>query len=112
MKANEEQMEKRQAPKDTKLMVRIPAGRSAFLLSHPMSPPKSADMTIRLPNPHSSGVRYKSALALVRLQIRWSYTGFSKSRFRDSVWSLQMSRKKGWRMERTDTIDTYRRAMT
>ena len=56
-KANAEQMENRQAPKDTKLIVRIPAGRSALLLSHPISPPKMADITIRLPKPHSSGVR-------------------------------------------------------
>lgn len=69
-KANAEHMENKHAPKETKLIVRIPAGRSAFLLSHPISPPRKAAMIMRLPNPHSSGVRYKSALALVLLQIR------------------------------------------
>ena len=29
----------------------------SLLLSHPISPPKMADITIRLPKPHSSGVR-------------------------------------------------------
>ncbi len=66
MKANAEHIENKHEPKDTRLIVLIPAGRSADLLSNPIRPPNSVAKMIRRPNDTSSGVRYNKYIVRVR----------------------------------------------
>ena len=56
-KAKAELIVKRQLPRDTNDMVRIPAGRSACRRSHPINPPITMDNTSLRPNEHSVGVK-------------------------------------------------------
>ena len=52
--AKVEQMLNKHAPKETNAMVRMPAGRSAFLLSQPIKLPKTTAINSRRPQSHSA----------------------------------------------------------
>ena len=58
----------RHEPKQTRLMVRIPAGRSESLRSHPIIPPKTTEASNLLDKSHSNGVRKSSLGDLWNMQ--------------------------------------------
>mmetsp|Transcript_7902 Transcript_7902/g.11280 ORF Transcript_7902/g.11280 Transcript_7902/m.11280 type:complete len:103 (+) Transcript_7902:321-629(+) len=60
-----EQIENKQAPKETRLIVLIAAGRSPDRLSNPISAPQAAANNILLPNVTSWGVRNNNSGARV-----------------------------------------------
>ena len=57
-KARSEVRVKMHEPSETSAIVRMPAGRSADLRSHPITPPNKVAKVIRLPKSASRGVRY------------------------------------------------------